>query len=66
MKIRTLQWRFKDFEDTYYDFEWSERAAEHYRRNVRRAYKYARHNGVNPGVARHLCIDLMLIGQAAI
>lgn len=65
MEIRTLQWKFKDFDDTYVDFQWSTITAAYYRQCVRRAYRYARENGAEKHTARHLVIDLLLIGKAA-
>jgi hypothetical protein len=65
MKLRILQNRFSDSHGPYVHFEWTEPSAAYYRRGVRNAYRYARQNGAPKHTARHLTIDLLIIGISA-
>jgi hypothetical protein len=64
MKLRTLQYRAKQSAVTI-EWDWTGPAAAYYRAQVRKAYRYARRNGVEKHIARHLVMDTLLLGAEA-
>jgi hypothetical protein len=65
MKLRTLQYRAKQSTVASIEWDWTGPAAAYYRAQVRKAYRYARSNGVEKHIARHLVMDTLLLGAEA-